>query len=58
MNKGYEQANRGAIEPLLRSNTASVVIQNSLFYALLAALSDCKRGSVVKLGCSLDGRRQ
>ena len=49
---------KGCIADTLTSNTASVVIQNSLFYALIAALSDCKRGSVVKLGCSLDGRRQ
>ena len=47
-----------AIEPLLRYDTATFVIQQSLFYTLIAALSDCKRGFIVKHGCCLHGLTQ
>ena len=36
-----------AIEPLLHSYTATVIIQQSLFYTLKVPLSDCKRGFIV-----------
>ena len=45
-----------AIEPLLHSNTAIIVIQQSLFYTLIVALSDCKRGFIVMCGCRLRSR--
>ncbi len=40
-----------AIEPLLHSNTVTVVIQQSLFCSLIVPLLDCKRGFVVKRAC-------
>ena len=45
-----------AIEPLLHSNTATFIMQQSLFYTLIVALSDCKRGFIVKHGCRSDSR--
>ena len=45
-----------AIEPLLHSNTVAVGTQKSLFCAPIAALSECKRGSIVKHGCCLHGK--
>ena len=45
-----------AIEPLLHSDTANIVIQESLFYTQIVALSDCKRGFIVKHGCCLHGK--
>ena len=42
------------IEPLLHSNTATFIMQQSLFYTLIVALSDCKRGFIVKHGCRSD----
>ena len=35
-----------AIEPLLHSNTVTFVIQYSLFYTLIVALSEYKRGCI------------
>ncbi len=40
-----------AIEPLLHSNTVTFVIQYSLFYTLIVALSEYKRGCIVKRWC-------
>ena len=45
-----------AIEPLLHYDTATVVIQESLFYTLIVALSDCKRGFIVWRGGCLCSR--
>ena len=45
-----------AIVPLLHSNTVAVGTQKSLFCAPIAALSECKRGSIVKHGCCLHGK--
>ena len=45
-----------AIEPLLHSNTAIIVIQQSLFHTLIVALSDCKRGCIVKRVCRLHSK--
>ena len=45
-----------AIEPLLHYNTATVIMQLSLFYTLIVALSECKRGSIVKRGCCLHSK--
>ena len=42
-----------AIAPLLHSNTVTVVIQQSLFCTLIVALSDRKRGFIVKCVCCL-----
>ena len=47
-----------ANEPRLHSHTATVVIQQSLFYTLIVALSDRKRGLIVKRGCCLYGKLQ
>ena len=44
-----------AIEPLLHSHTATVVIQQSFFYSLIVALSDRKRGFIVMRECCLYG---
>ena len=45
-----------AIEPLLHSNTVTIIIQQSLFCALIVPLSECKRGFIVKHGCCLHNK--
>ena len=45
-----------AIAPLLHYNTVTVVIQQSLFYTLIVALSECNRGSIVNCWCCLHCR--
>ena len=45
-----------AIEPPLHSNTVTFIIQQSLFYAPTVALSECKRGFIVKRGCCLHSK--
>ena len=40
-----------AIEPLLHSNIASLVMQYSLSFTLIGLLLECKRGCIDKSGC-------
>ena len=42
-----------AIEPLLHSNTATIVMQKSHYCTLVALLLEYKSGAIVKLGCCL-----